>query len=167
MSGISSCRTSRPGSSSCCTACARRTGISGRSLCLSLRLRPPRDRRGVVPGDMCIVIASITRMPAASIGLSIAAREFGVGKLSAFTLGYQPYVWSAAEANWRTPALQDLVFYEVNIAKLGGNLERTRELMAYLNDLVVNAIEVMPLSNVASSIPIGYFGVGGRFGTEC
>src|SRR5262249_20947961 len=29
------------------------------------------------------------------------AREFGVGKLSAFTLGYQPYVWSAGEAQWR------------------------------------------------------------------
>src|ERR1041385_293754 len=39
------------------------------------------------------------------------AREFGVGKLSAFTLGYQPYTWSANEANWRTPLLQDLVFY--------------------------------------------------------
>ena len=33
------------------------------------------------------------------------AREFGVGKLSAFTLGYQPYLWSAAEAQWRTPPL--------------------------------------------------------------
>jgi len=97
------------------------------------------------------------------------AREFGVGKLSAFTLGYQPYVWSAVEANWRTPALQDLVFYEVNIAELGGDLERTRDLMAYLSDLGVNAIEVMPLSNVASSVdwgylPIGYFGVDERFG---
>src|SRR5437016_7612766 len=97
------------------------------------------------------------------------AREFGVGKLSAFTLGYQPYVWSAAEANWRTPALQDLVFYEVNVAELGGDLERTRDLMTYLSDLGVNAIEVMPLSNVASSVdwgylPIGYFGVDERFG---
>src|SRR5262245_10333040 len=27
------------------------------------------------------------------------AREFGVGKLSAFTLGYQPYVWSAGDAS--------------------------------------------------------------------
>src|SRR5262245_6777358 len=44
------------------------------------------------------------------------AREFGVGRLSAFTLGYQPYTWSAAEAAWRTPALADLVLYEVNIA---------------------------------------------------
>jgi len=97
------------------------------------------------------------------------AREFGVGKLSAFTLGYQPYTWSSAETNWKTPNLADLVFYEVNIAELGGDLERTRNLMAYLNDLGVNAIEVMPLSNVAASVdwgylPIGYFGVDERFG---
>ena len=32
------------------------------------------------------------------------AREFGVGRQSAFTLGYQPYLWSAGEAQWRTPA---------------------------------------------------------------
>src|SRR5258705_5043690 len=75
------------------------------------------------------------------------AREFGVGKLSAFTLGYQPYVWNPAEANWRTPALADLIVYEVNIAEFGGDLERTSNLMAYLSDLGVNAIEVMPLSN--------------------
>ena len=97
------------------------------------------------------------------------AREFGVGKLSAFTLGYQPYVWSPAEANWRTPTLADLVIYEINIAELGGDLERTSNLMAYLADLGVNAVEVMPLSNVAASVdwgylPIGYFGVDERFG---
>src|SRR5262249_27662527 len=97
------------------------------------------------------------------------AREFGVGKLSAFTLGYQPYTWSASEANWHTPALADLVFYEVNIAELGGDIERTRDLMGYLCDLGVNAIEVMPVSNVAASVdwgylPIGYFGVDERFG---
>jgi maltooligosyltrehalose trehalohydrolase len=42
-----------------------------------------------------------------------------------FTLGYQPYTWSASEANWQTPALADLVFYEVNVAELGGDIERT------------------------------------------
>jgi maltooligosyltrehalose trehalohydrolase len=97
------------------------------------------------------------------------AREFGVGKLSAFTFGYQPYAWSVAEAHWRTPALQDLVLYEINIAELGGNLNRTRDLMAYLHDLGVNAIEVMPLSNVGISVdwgylPIGFFGVDERLG---
>lgn len=97
------------------------------------------------------------------------AREFGVGRLSAFTLGYQPYVWSDAEADWKTPALSDLALYEVNVAELAGNIERTRDFMAYLNDLGVNAIEVMPLSNVAATVdwgylPIGYFGVDERFG---
>jgi maltooligosyltrehalose trehalohydrolase len=97
------------------------------------------------------------------------AREFGVGKLSAFTLGYQPYTWSASEQSWQTPPLADLVIYEVNIAELGGDIERTRDFMAYISDLGVNAIEVMPLSNVASSVdwgylPIGYFGVDERFG---
>jgi len=97
------------------------------------------------------------------------AREFGVGKLSAFTLGYQPYVWSASEMGWKTPPLEDLVVYELNIAELGGDLGRTRDLMAYVADLGANAIEVMPLSNVAASVdwgylPIGYFGIDERFG---
>jgi 1,4-alpha-glucan branching enzyme len=66
-------------------------------------------------------------------------------------------------------ARADLILYEVNIAELGGDLERIRNLLAYLGDLGVNAIEVMPLSNVAVSVdwgylPIGYFGVDERFG---
>lgn len=103
------------------------------------------------------------------------AREFGVGKLSAFTLGYKydteenPFPWGPEEAAWRTPSLEDLVFYEVNVAELGGNLRRTGHLLDYISDLGANAIEVMPLSNVASSVdwgymPIGYFGVDERMG---
>ncbi|HEX3181354.1 MAG TPA: hypothetical protein VHR44_08895 [Beijerinckiaceae bacterium] len=96
------------------------------------------------------------------------AREFGVGKLSAFTLGYQPYVWSDSEVQWRTPPLADLVLYEINIAEFGGDLERARDVLAYLSDLGVNAVEIMPLSNVGISVdwgylPIGYFGVDERF----
>jgi 1,4-alpha-glucan branching enzyme len=97
------------------------------------------------------------------------AREFGSGKLSAFTLGYQPYVWSPAEDHWRTPALADLILYEMNISEFGGDLDRARTVIAYLADLGINAIEIMPLSNVGTSVdwgylPIGYFGVDERFG---
>lgn len=97
------------------------------------------------------------------------AREFGVGKLSAFTLGYQPYVWSAGEAQWRTPHLSDLILYEINIAEFGGDLERIGNVVSYLADLGVNGVEIMPLSNVGNSVdwgylPIGYFGVDERFG---
>jgi maltooligosyltrehalose trehalohydrolase len=100
------------------------------------------------------------------------AREFSVGKLSAFTLNYQPYVWSLQEANWQTPRLSDLVLYEINIQEFGGGgILRATEMLAYLRDLGVNAIEVMPLSNVGVSIdwgylPIGYFGVDERLGNR-
>lgn len=97
------------------------------------------------------------------------AREFGLGKLAAFTLGYEPHVWSASEASWKTPALQDLVMYEINLAELAGSLDRLEVLLEYIADLGVNCIELMPLSNVAASVdwgylPIGYFGVDERFG---
>jgi maltooligosyltrehalose trehalohydrolase len=97
------------------------------------------------------------------------AREFGVGKLSAFTLGYKPYIWSAGEAQWRTPSLSNLILYEINIAEFGGDLERIRNVVTYLADLGVNGVEIMPLSNVGNSVdwgylPIGYFGVDERFG---
>lgn len=99
------------------------------------------------------------------------AREFGPGKLSAFTLGYQPHPWSAAEASWKTPELSDLILYEVNVAEFAGDIKRACTVLDYLADLGVNAIEVMPLSNVAASVdwgylPIGYFGVDERFGNR-
>jgi 1,4-alpha-glucan branching enzyme len=61
------------------------------------------------------------------------------------------------------------VVYEINIAELAGGFERTSRLMAYLSDLGVNAVEIMPLSNSGVLIdwgylPIGYFGVDERFG---
>lgn len=97
------------------------------------------------------------------------AREYAVGKLSAFTLGYVPYAWSEAERNWKTPALQDLVLYELNLAEFGASLQGAVDRLAYLSDLGVNALSVMPVSNVSLEVdwgylPIGYFGVDERFG---
>lgn len=99
------------------------------------------------------------------------AREFGVGKLSAFTLGYQPYEWSSNENTWKSPGLKDIVLYELMISEFGGDIERTIERFSYLADLGINCIEIMPLSNVALTVdwgflPIGYFGVDERFGNR-
>jgi hypothetical protein len=44
------------------------------------------------------------------------------------------------------------MLYEIDIAEFGGDLERVRNVTAYLKDLGVNAIEIMPLSNVGSSV---------------
>ena len=97
------------------------------------------------------------------------AREFGVGKLSAFTLGYQPHAWSAQEAAWRTPALEDLVVYELMLAEFAADIDGAIDRLGYLADLGVNCLEIMPVSNVAMTVdwgflPLGYFGVDERFG---
>jgi 1,4-alpha-glucan branching enzyme len=97
------------------------------------------------------------------------AREFGVGKLSAFTLGYVPYVWSGQEAAWRTPRLNDLILYELMLAEFATDLDEAIDRLGYVADLGVNCLEIMPVSNVAMTVdwgflPIGYFGVDERFG---
>jgi 1,4-alpha-glucan branching enzyme len=97
------------------------------------------------------------------------AREFGVGKLSAISVGYQPHPWGEGEGGWKVPAVGDLVMYELMINEFGGDVDGTIDRLDYLADLGVNCIEVMPVSNVSNTIdwgflPIGYFGVDDRFG---
>jgi 1,4-alpha-glucan branching enzyme len=97
------------------------------------------------------------------------AREFGVGKLSAITLGYEDHQWSDGEAAWRTPALDDLVIYELMISEFGGSVDGAIERLDYLADLGITAIELLPVSNVGNTVdwgylPIGHFGVDERFG---
>lgn len=99
------------------------------------------------------------------------AREFGVGKLSAITVGYQPHVWGDKERDWKVPALDDLVMYELMLNEFGGGVDGSIDRLDYLADLGVNCIEVMPVSNVSNTIdwgflPIGYFGVDERLGNR-
>lgn len=99
------------------------------------------------------------------------AREFGIGRLSAFTLGFQDHAWSAAESGWKTPKLKDMIVYEIMLHEFRGDLERAAERLRYLADLGVNCIEVMPVTNVEATLnwgfePIGYFGVDERFGNR-
>ncbi|MFY7801791.1 MAG: alpha-amylase family glycosyl hydrolase [Limnoraphis robusta] len=98
------------------------------------------------------------------------AREFGRGKASAVTVGEEDYLWSKhEEKEWKTPALKDLVIYELMISEFGVNLKETIKRLDYIADLGVNCINLMPISNVVNTIdwgykPIGYFGVDERFG---
>ena len=99
------------------------------------------------------------------------AREFGIGKLSAFTLGFASHAWSAGEASWRTPRLSELIIYELMPHEFQGDLPRAAARLPYLADLGINCIEVMPISNVESAVnwgfePIGFFGVDERFGNR-
>jgi len=99
------------------------------------------------------------------------AREFGVGKLSAFTLGFTPHVWSVSESAWKTPPLHRLMVYELMLHEFHGHLRGAMDRLPYLADLGVNCVEVMPISNVEATLnwgfePIGFFGVDERFGNR-
>jgi 1,4-alpha-glucan branching enzyme len=97
------------------------------------------------------------------------SREVGVGRLSAITVGSTPYTFSANETKWKTPPLKNAIIYEMMISEFRDDLGRTINQLPYLADLGINCIEVMPVSNVLSTIdwgydPIGYFCVAERFG---
>ena len=99
------------------------------------------------------------------------AREFGVGKLSAFTLGYKPYKWNKHELVWKIPSINDVILYEMMISEFAADIDGTIAHLGYLADLGINCIELMPLSNVEKRVdwgfmPIGYFGVDERFGNR-
>ncbi len=42
------------------------------------------------------------------------AREYGVGDISAVTVGFKDHVWSPNEATWKTPNLKDMILYELD-----------------------------------------------------
>jgi 1,4-alpha-glucan branching enzyme len=97
------------------------------------------------------------------------SREFGIGRLSAFTLGYTDHAWGNIENTWKTPALNDIVAYEIMLQEFSSGLTDAREKLPYLKDLGINCIEIMPVSNVYRSVdwgfePIGLFGMDERFG---
>jgi len=99
------------------------------------------------------------------------AREFGVGKFSEFTLGYEPYVWSKNENVWKTSSLNEIILYELMIKEFADDIDGTIDQLGYLTDMGINCIELMPLSDVETRLdwgymPIGYFGVAERFGNR-
>lgn len=97
------------------------------------------------------------------------AREYGCGRQSAFTLGYTDHVWSPVEQTWKTPALEDIIAYEIMLHEFAGGLSGAREKLPYLRDLGINCLEIMPVANVDRTVdwgfePVGPFGLDERFG---
>jgi maltooligosyltrehalose trehalohydrolase len=97
------------------------------------------------------------------------AREYGIGRQSAFTLGYKDHVWGNIEEKWKTPMLKDIVAYEIMLHEFAFDLESAKAKLPYLQDMGINCIEIMPICNVDRSVnwgyePIGPFGLDERFG---
>ncbi len=97
------------------------------------------------------------------------AREYGLGRQSAFTLGYTDYNWGQIEQTWKTPVLQDIIAYEIMLHEFAGDLGGAISKLPYLQDLGINCLEIMPVANVDRSVdwgfePVGPFGLDERFG---
>lgn len=97
------------------------------------------------------------------------AREYGTGRQSAFTLGYQDHAWGQIENTWKTPALNDLIAYEIMLHEFAADLDGAHAMLPFLRDLGINCLEIMPVANVDRTIdwgfePVGPFGPDERFG---
>jgi maltooligosyltrehalose trehalohydrolase len=102
------------------------------------------------------------------------AVENGPGLLGVFTVGAQP-AFSWTDAAYRTPPLDELVIYELNVAEFYGTFAGVITRLDYLDGLGVNCLSLMPITPVKHEFdwgygPLGYFApedfLGGPIGLK-
>jgi len=95
-------------------------------------------------------------------------RAAGKGTLSAFTTpADQDHAW--ADDGFTVPEVDDLVIYELHVGEFGGGFAAVADGIPYLTSLGVNALELMPVTNVKEDVewgytPLGYFAPDDRYG---
>ena len=96
-------------------------------------------------------------------------RAAGLGTLSAFTIDNSatPFPWT--DNAFRVPEIDDLVVYELNVREFNHDFQGVIDQLDYLHGLGVNAIELMPITNVKEDVewgytPLGYFAPDDRLG---
>ncbi len=97
------------------------------------------------------------------------AHETDIGLLSAVTLGTSPDNFDWMDANYKTPELDDLIVYELQVEEFADTFEGVVQQLPYLQSLGVNCLELMPATSVKLDFdwgygPIHYFAPNQRFG---
>ena len=87
------------------------------------------------------------------------ARATGIGELASVTAPdpaapAQPFVWG--DTPFRTPDLDDLVVYELQVAEFNQTFDGVAERLDYLRGLGVNAVELMPVTSIKQEFDWGY-----------
>ena len=97
------------------------------------------------------------------------AREAEIGRMSAFLLdpNAEPFDWT--DANYKTPELDDLVVYELQVEEFNDTFDGVAAQLVYLKSLGVNCIELMPVTSMQLDFdwgygPLHYFAPGWRWG---
>jgi maltooligosyltrehalose trehalohydrolase len=97
------------------------------------------------------------------------ARATEIGELSAFTLARNPTPPNWTDGAYKTPALDDLVVYELQIEEFNDTFDGVVDRLDYLQSLGVNCLELMPVTSVKLDFdwgygPLHYFAPNARFG---
>jgi 1,4-alpha-glucan branching enzyme len=95
-------------------------------------------------------------------------RESGLGTLSAFRVG-PAALFNWTDAGFMVPEVDDLVVYELHVGEFNGTFDGVVAQLEYLRDLGVNALELMPVTNVKEEVewgytPLGFFAPDDRYG---
>lgn len=97
------------------------------------------------------------------------ARATDIGRLSAFTLAKSPTAFPWTDAAYKTPQLDDLVVYELQVEEFNDTFDGVVERLDYLHGLGINCLELMPVTSVKLDFdwgygPLHYFAPNARFG---
>ncbi|HEY6293378.1 MAG TPA: alpha-amylase family glycosyl hydrolase [Terriglobia bacterium] len=100
------------------------------------------------------------------------ARATDVGELSAVTLTSAPVPFNWTDSAYKTPELDDLVVYELQVEEFNGTFDGVADRLTYLQSLGVNCLELMPVTSVKLDFdwgygPLHYFAPNARFGGPC
>ncbi len=97
------------------------------------------------------------------------AREAEIGRMSAFILNpaAAPFPWT--DDAYKTPELDDLVVYELQVEEFNDTFDGVVDRLTYLQSLGVNCIELMPVTSMHLDFdwgygPLHYFAPGRRWG---
>jgi maltooligosyltrehalose trehalohydrolase len=97
------------------------------------------------------------------------ARSTDIGLMSATVLSKTPTPFHWTDAAYRTPELQDLVVYELQIEEFNDTFDGAIDRLDYLDSLGVNCLELMPVTSAKVDFDWGYgplyhFSPSSRFG---
>lgn len=97
------------------------------------------------------------------------ARMTDIGRLSAVPLARAkaPFAWT--DDTYKTPELDDLVVYELQVEEFNDTFDGVVERLPYLQSLGVNCLELMPVMSAKTNFdwgygPLHYFSPSARFG---
>ena len=97
------------------------------------------------------------------------ARQTDVGLLSAVMLSRNPAPFAWTDAAYKTPELDDLIVYELQVEEFNDTFDGVIDRLTYLQSLGVNCLELMPVGSAKLDFdwgygPLHYFSPSAHFG---